>query len=68
MKHQKPNKNNELKPLFFRCPADILSEIEAISATREQSKAATVVDLLRVGLGQDTVDQAAVTDWITRNA
>lgn len=68
MKHQKPNKTNELKPLFFRCPTDILSEIEAISAAREQSKAATVVDLLRLGLGQNPVDQGAVSDWINRNA
>jgi len=67
MKHQKPNKNNELKPLFFRCPSDLLDQIEALSAAREQSKAAVVVDLLRQGLGETRVDQGAVSDWITRN-
>jgi len=68
MKHQKPNKNNELKPLFFRCPSDLLDQIEALSAAREQSKAAVVVDLLRQGLGETRVDQGGVSDWITRNA
>ena len=68
MKHQKANKNNELKPLFFRCPSDLLAEIEAQSVAREQSKAAVVVDLLRQGLGQEPANQGSVSDWINRNA
>ena len=68
MKHQKANKNNELKPLFFRCPSDLLAEIEAQSVAREQSKAAVVVDLLRQGLGQEPANQGSVSDWISRNA
>ena len=68
MKHQKASKNNELKPLFFRCPSDLLAEIEAQSVSREQSKAAVVVDLLRQGLGQEPQQKGNVSDWISRNA
>ena len=68
MKHQKASKNNELKPLFFRCPSDLLAEIEAQSVAREQSKAAVVVDLLRQGLGQEPQQKGSVSDWINRNA